>query len=238
MGKFKPNIAVNIVIVTFFVGALVYLTIRFGPELTRLVSNPHQFREYLLSFGPWSAVVFMLFQVIQVVIAVIPGEPVQLAGGYIFGTAMGTIYSTMGITVGYVIVFFAVKLFGYPLVKKLVPEKEFEKFTILINSPKLETTIFLLFLIPGIPKDILVYIAGLTPINPFIFFLIITVARMPAMIGSSYIGAKIETSEYLIAIIVSTIASVLFVLGFIYKDKIIDLLHKRFHKVRTENTHK
>jgi len=177
----------------------------------------------------------MLFQVIQVVIAVIPGEPVQLAGGYIFGTVLGTIYSTIGITVGNIIVFFAVKLFGYPLVKKLVPEKEFEKFNILINSPKLEATIFLLFLIPGIPKDILVYIAGLTPIHPLIFFLIITVARMPAMIGSSYVGAKIETSEYQIAIIVSVIASVLFILGVIYKDKIITLLHNRFRGGKKEN---
>ena len=235
MGKLKPNIIVNIVIVTLFVGALLYLTIRFGPDLTRLVSNPHQFRTYLLSFGPWSAIVFMLFQVIQVVIAVIPGEPVQLAGGYIFGTVLGTIYSTLGVTVGNIIVFFAVKLFGYPLVKKLVPEKEFEKFNILINSPKLEATIFLLFLIPGIPKDILVYIAGLTPIHPLIFFLIITVARMPAMIGSSYVGAKIETSEYQIAIIVSVIASVLFILGVIYKDKIITLLHNRFRGGKKEN---
>ena len=166
MGKLRPNISINIIFAALFVGVLVYLTIRFGPELTRMVSNPQQFREYLLSFGPWSAVVFMLFQVIQVVIAVIPGEPVQLAGGYIFGTFLGTVYSTIGITTGYIIVFFAVKLFGYPLVKRFVPEKEFEKFSILINSPKLEATIFLLFLIPGIPKDILVYVAGLTPINP------------------------------------------------------------------------
>jgi uncharacterized membrane protein YdjX (TVP38/TMEM64 family) len=235
MGKMKSNINVNIILVTLFVGTLAFLTIRFGPELTRMVSNPQQFREYLLSFGRWSAVVFMLFQVVQVVIAVIPGEPVQLAGGYMFGTFLGTIYSTIGITVGYLIVFFVVKLFGYPLVKKLVSEKEFEKFSLLINSSKLEATIFLLFLIPGIPKDILVYIAGLTPINPIIFFLIITIARTPSMIGSSYIGAKIETSEYLIAIIVSTIASILFVLGFIYKDKIIDLLQKRFHRGKREN---
>ena len=234
MGKMRSKIDINIILVTIFVGTLAYLTIRFGPELTRLVSNPQQFREYLLSFGQWSAVVFILFQVVQVVIAVIPGEPVQLAGGYMFGTVMGTIYSTIGITVGYIIVFFTVKLFGYPLVKEFVSEKEFEKFSLLINSPKLEATIFLLFLIPGIPKDILVYIAGLTPINPFIFFLIITIARTPAMIGSSYIGAKIETSEYLIAIIVSTIASILFVLGFIYKDKIIDLLHKRLRRRETE----
>jgi uncharacterized membrane protein YdjX (TVP38/TMEM64 family) len=234
MGKSKPNIGFNIVLATVFVGALVYLTIRFGPELTKLVSNPEQFREYVLSFGPWSAAVFMLFQVIQVVVAVIPGEPVQLAGGYIFGTFLGTVFSTIGITVGYIIVFSAVRLFGYPLVKKFVSEKEIEKFSILINSPKLEATIFLLFLIPGIPKDILVYLAGLTPINPFLFFLIITTARTPAMIGSSYIGAKIQTNEYMLAIIVSTVASILFVFGFIYKDKIIDLLHKRFRNGKTK----
>jgi uncharacterized membrane protein YdjX (TVP38/TMEM64 family) len=235
MGKSRPFIAVNIILAALFVGSIVYATIRFGPELTKLVSDPHKFREYVLSFGPWSAVVFMLFQVLQVVIAVIPGEPVQIAGGYIFGTVLGTVYSTLGITAGYIIVFTSVKLFGFPLVKKLVPEKELEKCSALINSPKLETTIFLLFLIPGIPKDILVYIAGLTPIKPVLFFIIITFARFPAMLGSSFIGAEIQSSQYLIAIIVSVIASILFVLGYIYKQRIIDFLHLRFSKEKTNH---
>ena len=173
MGKLKPLITIQIALATLFIGSIVYATIRFGPELTRLVSDPHRFRAHILSFGHWSAVVFMLFQLLQVVIAVIPGEPVQIAGGYIFGTFWGTVYSTVGITVGYIIVFTCVKLFGFPLVKKFVSKKEFDKFSTLINSPKLETTIFLLFLIPGIPKDILVYIAGLTPIRPVLFFIII-----------------------------------------------------------------
>jgi uncharacterized membrane protein YdjX (TVP38/TMEM64 family) len=230
MGKLKPLIAIQIALAALFVGSIIYATIRFGPELTRLVSDPHKFREHILSFGRWSAVVFMLFQVLQVVIAVIPGEPIQIAGGYIFGTLWGTVYSTLGITIGYIIVFICVKLFGFPLVKKFVSKKEFEKFSTLINSPKLETTIFLLFLIPGIPKDILVYIAGLTPIRPVLFFIIITFARFPAMVGSSFIGAKIESSQYLIAIIVSVIASILFVFGYIYKKRIIDFIHVRFSK--------
>ena len=99
-----------------------------------------------------------------------------------------------------------------------------------MNNAKLETTIFLLFLIPGIPKDILVYIAGLTPIRPVLFFVIITFARFPAMLGSSYIGAKIESSQYVIAITVSIIASILFVFGYIYKNGIIDFIHLRFNK--------
>jgi uncharacterized membrane protein YdjX (TVP38/TMEM64 family) len=172
----------------------------------------------------------MLFQVLQVVIAFIPGEPVQIAGGYIFGTFWGTVYSMLGITAGYIIVFASVRLFGYPLVKKFVPEKEFDKFSVLINNPKLETTIFLLFLIPGVPKDILVYIAGLTPIQPVLFFIIIFFARLPAMIGSSFIGAEIQSSKYLAAIIVSVVASILFVLGYIYKQRIIDYVHLMFSK--------
>jgi uncharacterized membrane protein YdjX (TVP38/TMEM64 family) len=123
-----------------------------------------------------------------------------------------------------------VKLFGFPLVKILVPEKDLNKLSALINSPKLETTIFLLFLIPGIPKDILVYVAGLTPIKPVLFFIIITIARFPAMLGSSFVGAKIESSQYLIAIIVSVIASVLFVLGYIYKQRIIGFVHLQISK--------
>ncbi len=230
MGKLKPLIIVNIILVVLFVGSIAFATIRFGPELTRLVSDSHKFREYVLSFGPWSAVVFMLFQVLQVVIAFIPGEPVQIAGGYIFGTFWGTVYSMLGITAGYIIVFACVRLFGFPLVKKFVPEKEYNKFSLLINNPKLETTIFLLFLIPGIPKDILVYIAGLTPIQPVLFFIIIFFARLPAMIGSSFIGAEIQSSKYLVAIIVSAVASILFVIGYIYKQRIIDYVHLRFSK--------
>jgi len=91
MRKLRPFIAINVILASLFVGAIVYVTIRFGPELTRFVSDPHKFREYVLSFGPWSAIIFMLFQVLQVVIAVIPGEPVQIAGGYIFGTVLGTV---------------------------------------------------------------------------------------------------------------------------------------------------
>ena len=233
MGKLKPLIVLQIVLAVLFAGSIVYATVRFGPELTRLVSDPHRFREHILSFGPWSAAVFMLFQVLQVVIAIIPGEPVQIAGGYIFGTFWGTVYSTLGITVGYIIVFTCVKLFGFPLVKKFVSVKELEKFSTLINSPKLETTIFLLFLIPGIPKDILVYIAGLTPIKPVLFFIIITCARTPSMIGSSFIGAKIESSQYVIAITVSVFASILFVFGYIYKKRIIDFVHLRFSEEKT-----
>jgi uncharacterized membrane protein YdjX (TVP38/TMEM64 family) len=231
-GKAKYTIGAQIALAVIFIWGLIYLTYHYGHDITKLVSDPQKFREYLLSFGPWSPLIFMFFQIVQVVIAVIPGEPLQIVGGYMFGTFLGTVYSVVGITVGYIIVFFAVRLFGYPLVKKLVSEKDLERFDFLVNSPKLEATIFLLFLIPGVPKDILVYIAGLTPLHPMSFFLIITIARMPAMIGSSYIGAKIETNEYRTAVIVSILASLLFVFGLIFKNRIIEFMSRHVHRVK------
>jgi uncharacterized membrane protein YdjX (TVP38/TMEM64 family) len=226
LDKKKTGFVLNVIAAVLFFTVISYLTVKYAPQVTTFVSDPQKFRAYLKTFGPWSAVAFMFFQILQVVIAVIPGEPIQIAGGYIFGTFWGTVYSTLGITIGYVMVFYAVKLLGLPLVKRLVPEKEFEKFSVLMNSPKLEVTVFLLFLIPGIPKDILVYIAGLTPIKAGVFFIIITVARMPAMIGSSYIGAKLQTGEYTLVTIVSAVACILFIIGYIYKDQIINTLHK------------
>jgi uncharacterized membrane protein YdjX (TVP38/TMEM64 family) len=229
-GSKNNSIVLNIALAAVFLGTLAYLTIRFGPEFTRLVADPGKFREYLLSFGPWSAVIFFLFQILQVVIAVIPGEPIQIAGGYIFGTIGGTALSVLGITTGYILVFLMVRIFGFPLVKKLVPEKDHQKFISLLNNPKMEATIFLLFLIPGIPKDVLVYIAALTPIKPLLFFVIVILARLPALIGSAFIGARIESGDFSVVIIVSIVAVILFVLGFIFQKKLIDFVQKHFHK--------
>jgi len=91
--------------------------------------------------------------------------------------------------------------------------------------------VFLLFLIPGIPKDTLVYVAGLTPIKPLTFLPICLIARLPALWGSAYIGANLQEKDYLPVWIVSGVALVLFVLGVIFKDKIIGLVTRlRYHR--------
>lgn len=221
---------VNATFLALFIGAVVVVTVLYAPQLTRMASDPESFRKYILSHGGTSALVFILFQVLQVVIAVIPGELVQIAGGYIYGTALGTFYSLVGIMAGYVIVFGIVRLFGYRLVKQVVSEEDLRKFHDLINSNGSEITIFLLFLTPGVPKDILVYIAGLTPVHPLAFFVIVTLARLPAMLGASYIGANLQQRDYTMAIVMSVLAFVLFVLGLLLKDRLIALAHRVFHR--------
>ena len=220
---------IQLVLVTVVLGLLVFASIKYAPALTRLMSNPEKFKAYLDSYGTVSALIYVLFQALQIVIAVIPGEVVQIAGGYVFGTILGTLYSVVGAVLGTLIVFFATRLLGFSLVKIFVPRKKLEQFDFLMNNPKSEIAIFILFLIPGIPKDALTYIAGLTPIKPLRFVLICTIARFPGLWGSAYIGANLQGKNYLAVWILSAVALILFVAGLLTKDKIIEKLHRLRH---------
>jgi uncharacterized membrane protein YdjX (TVP38/TMEM64 family) len=225
----KGIIWLNLLLLTLFFVVMTYLTIKFAPQVTHLIKKPDRFRDLLASYGPISILVFIFFQIMQVVIAAIPGELVQLAGGYVYGTVFGTIYSTIGILLGSVIAFYISRILGFTLVKNFVSQKDLEKFTFLINSPKSEITMFLLFLIPGIPKDTLVYIAGFTPIKPRLFFVICTIARFPGILASSFIGANIQERDYLPVIVVSAIACVVFIIGLLKKEAIISKLSHLLH---------
>lgn len=236
MGKIestkKFTLWLNIILVVLFIGVLSFVTVKYAPSITKLVSTPEKLKDILLSYGYKSAFVFVLLQVLQVVIAVIPGEVIQVAGGYVYGTFFGSLLSVSGILIGSIIAFFTVRLLGYSLVRIFVPQKQIEKFDFLMNNPKSEIAMFILFLLPGLPKDILTYIAGLTPVKPLRFFIIVMVARLPGLIVSSYIGTNIQEKNYLSVIIISTIAFVLFAAGLLLKDKVIDRVHHILHKGR------
>lgn len=217
----KLKLLLNIALIVIFLGTIVFLTIRFGPYLTSLASKPHHLRRVLNSYGWKGALVFMLLQMLQVVIAAIPGEMVQMAGGYIYGAWLGTLLSLAGIFTGTVIVFFVSRLLGYSLIKTFVSQKTLEKFNFMMNNSKSEITMFILYLIPGMPKDILTYIAGLTPVKPLRFFVIVMVGRLPALFASAFIGYSAGKGNYLIVVILSAVALALFVTGIFFKDRII-----------------
>lgn len=219
----------QVVLFGAFLGLITYASIRFGPAITRVIGRPEQFKEFLDAYGPTSALIYILFQVAHIIIIVIPGEFIQIGGGYVFGTGLGTLYSTIGTVIGTVIVFGATRLFGYSLVRAFVSPQHLSRFDFLINSPKSEVTIFLLFLIPGFPKDALLYIAALTPIKPLQFLLICTTARLPGLWGSAYIGANLHEKDYLPVWILSGVALVLFVAGILAKDKIIARINRLRH---------
>jgi len=221
MRKLTPSILIRIIFLFIFAGVLIYLSIKYAPAITSLASRPDEYREFILSFGSKSILIFIISQILQVIIAIIPGELIQVAGGYIYGIWLGTLYSVAGILLGSIIVFFIARVLGYPILKMLISPSKFERFSFFINNPNSRIITLILFLIPGMPKDILTYMAGITPMRPTNFLTTAILARLPGILISSYVGASFGESLYWKAAIASGLAVLLFMLGFIFQDKII-----------------
>jgi uncharacterized membrane protein YdjX (TVP38/TMEM64 family) len=221
-------IAVQAVLMALFVAAVVILTIKYGPAITRLFSQPERTRDYLRSFGLAAPLVYVLVHAVQVILAFIPGEVVQIAGGYVFGTVLGALYSVVGVALGTLVAFLVVKAVGSSLVKAVVPDKTYRDFEFLVNKPHADVMIFVSFLIPGIPKDALTYIAGLTPIKTTKFLIVSMLGRLPGLLGSAYIGANLQKKHYWPVLIISAAAVILFAVGVFFRDRIVNLISSRW----------
>ena len=151
-----PRFILRLVGFAVFLIVVVVISFRFGPALIRLVKKPAQFRAFVEAHGSLSVLIYIAIQVAHVIIVFIPGEIVQVAAGFAFGTALGTLYSFLGIALGTAVVFFATRLTGFALVKVFIPPRKLEEFDILIARPGFDFLLFVLFLIPGVPKDALV----------------------------------------------------------------------------------
>jgi len=224
MKKPPLSVLIHFVLLAVFIIIISYLSFKYVPAITHLASKPEDFKSFLLSFGSKSILVFILIQVVQVVIAAIPGELIQVAGGYIYGSWMGTIYSLLGISLGSIIAFLIARILGYPILKNFIPSSQIDRFAFFINGSQGELATFMLFLIPGIPKDILTYLAGFTPMKPFNFIIIAIMARFPGILISSYIGANIGDRHLTKVAIACVLALIFFLVGILSKDKLINRL--------------
>lgn len=192
------------------------------PAILELTVSVDKFRDYIISTGKIGPLIFILFQILQTVIAPIPGEVIQLAGGYIYGVPLGTLYTTVGMLVGAGIAFFFTRLLGGNFIENLIKKKKFKWMTDIMGHKKFSIFLFIFFFIPGLPKDYLIYVAGLTIIKPLKFFGILIVSRLPWLLASVCVGASVFEKNYVSTIIISVIAGLAFILGLIYKDKLIN----------------
>lgn len=216
----------QIVGLLLFTILFVVFTTKYGHYISILAKDPELFKKWIEQYGTKAFLIYILVQVIQVVVFVIPGEVVQIAGGYIYGTILGSILSITGIIIGSVICFEIARILGYSALKKIISHDELSKFDKFMNNPKGEMALFLLFLIPGMPKDALSYIAGVTPISFSRYFIITFLGRLPGIVFSSYIGANIYSKNYVMVIFVTIVAIVLFTIGVLKRDYIMERINK------------
>jgi uncharacterized membrane protein YdjX (TVP38/TMEM64 family) len=190
-----------------------------------ILNDHYRFKETIDSFGPYSPLAFILLQVVQVVVAPIPGAPVGFLGGYLFGVKLGFIYSMVGPTIGSWIAFRIAGFFEKWLVQKIVSSKKFKKFDYLIGHEGVIIS-FLLFLIPGFPKDALCYILGLTPMRVGIFLVISSIGRIPGTLIATLQGANAFGHQYTIFLVLVGMSTLIALVFYVYGEEIHKLIKK------------
>lgn len=157
---------------------------------------PKRLEAFIASYGSFAGVVFIGLQALQVVVAPVPGEITGFVGGFLFGRVLGVVLSTLGLTLGSLIAFSIARVFGLPLVERIVKKKYRDKFREFVAHKGLYL-VFVLFLIPGFPKDSLCYLLGLTPMGYVPFILINAVGRLPGTLILTWQGAAVQNHQYL-----------------------------------------
>ncbi len=174
---------------------------------------------FLDSLGPLSFLGFILLQTLQVVAAPVPGEVTGFIGGYLYGPVLGILLSTIGLTGGSMIAFSLSRIFGRPFIDGFAKPATIERYSYLLHH-KGAFLVFLLFLIPGFPKDFLCYILGLGHLSTKEFFVISTVGRFSGTVLLTLGGNFIRQHQYYRFSILLGIAIVVVFLSMVYKEKL------------------
>jgi uncharacterized membrane protein YdjX (TVP38/TMEM64 family) len=160
-----------------------------------------------------------------VIVAPIPGGAIEFLGGYLFGVKAGLIYSMIGLTLGSWFAFSLARIFEKWVVERFVSAQTLKKFDYLIGHEGVILS-FLLFLIPGFPKDALCYILGLTPMHLGIFLVISTVGRIPGTLMATLQGAKAFEHQYMLFLILLGVSALVILVFYIYHEEIHQLIKK------------
>lgn len=195
--------------IAVFVLLLVFITVYVGKPLVTTLRDPAAFRAWVDARGVWGKVLFVGMTALQVIVAFIPGEPFELAAGYAFGAVWGTVLVWIGLVLGSTIVFLFVRKIGVKAVEVFFPREKIDSLKFLNDEKKLGAAAFLLFFIPGTPKDLLTYAAGLTKIRLLPWVLLTSVARLPSIVTSTVSGAALGTQRYVLAAVVFGITALL-----------------------------
>ena len=214
--KNKKIMIVTAMILLLAVFAAVSISV--GVPLVRSVSNPENFRAWIDSLGFLGAGAYIMLVILQVIVAFIPGEPVEILGGYAFGILDGTLLYLVGAFIGSVIVFLLVRKFGKTAAEIFFSKEKLESLKILQTSPTRTLVFTVIFTVPGTPKDLLVYFAGLTDMKFSVWMLIAGLGRIPAVVTSTIIGSGLGQEKYLSAMITFGVTLIISAVGLlIYK---------------------
>src|SRR5438093_11847089 len=222
--KTKASWIIGSAIIAALVASCGWLVLTDAPAhqfLIRLYVDKRFLKHTLREWGVLAPVIFIGLQALQVIIAPIPGDLTGILGGYLFGEWGGILYSTIGLTVGSVAAFAVGRCFGARYVQKLVSPDIWRKMGFIVEAEG-AILCFIIFLLPGLPKDVTCYIFGLSPMPFWVFAVVSTLGRFPSTWILSAQGARTESGDYLQVILLTAVAVAVALPLYYYRNRLIE----------------
>ena len=186
---------------------------------------------YLQRYKWESVPIYIGLQIVQIVISVIPGQVFQFAAGYLYTFFPALFFSICGAFLGTALSFYLAKVLGHDFVHLFFGKEKTHDYVRKLNSKKAYMIVFILYLIPGLPKDVVSYAAGVSEMKFKPFILLSLIGRLPGMMGSIMIGSMWRNGEYVGMVLLGVFAVVAFALCIVYRKKINDFLDKAYDKI-------
>lgn len=208
-----------------FVGLTAGVVAALWPSLST-VFEPDGVNRLIVSVqekGPFGVLILLGMQLLQIIVAFIPGEVVQVAAGMLYGPLWGTLVILVGCVVSSSIIYLLVSRLGAPFVQDMVSKEHLEKVYAFERSGKLNLIVFILFLIPGMPKDVFTYLVPLTCMPMRTFLLLTTIGRIPGVVVSTYAAAGLAKGDIITSLAIFGVAVVIVIIGFAFRNRLMDV---------------
>ena len=193
---------VGVSLLALSAAGLVYAGAVYGGRIIAFISDGTQFRAWAKAQGIWGRFAMMGIMAVQIILAFLPGEPVEIAAGFAFGPVEGAVLCLAGAAAGSAVVFFLVRLLGMRVATLFITKEKFQSISFMRSTKCLHLLTFVLFFIPGSPKDVLTYFMGLTPMKAAVFLPLSTAARIPSVFTSTVGGSAMGEGNFWFAALV------------------------------------
>ena len=180
--------------------------------------------EFIMQYKGYAAAVLTGIQILQVIICIIPGQPIQLAASYLFGVLKGYLISIGGAFIGAFIAFYIARALGKDSLEAIFGEEKVNDYHRKLNSGKGLTAVLLIYLIPGVPKDLVAYVAGISDMRLRPFLIVSTIGRSPGMLGSLLIGYFISSRNYAAIGVLAVVTAVILIICFVKRKQLVAML--------------
>ena len=220
-----------LLLILIVVGIPIYIWFFHGNWI-KSIENIDDIVAFLEKYETQSIFVYIGLQIVQIVISIIPGQVFQMAAGYIYGFWPALLFAMTGALLGTTLSFMLAKALGRDFLHIFFGEEKMSYYIERLNSKKMYAIVFFLYLIPGIPKDMVSYAAGVSEIKFKPFIIISALGRLPGMIGCLLMGDMMMEENYTGAVIIGVFAVITFALCIIFRKKIHGLLDKFYEKIK------